>query len=244
MRNKVKVVTGYVPLKVKHMAPAAYREHQSALVDAVGGDNIRVFDQFPYEACWLAQHNPPMVGANARAPDRFDTDEEHARSNVVCSQFVEWAATAVSEDPTIDVVVSLTSTVLKQGDFTNKRVEAHHIQAFLDKVARYDFQDIPFPGITKNRGIINAVGDNWRFCGSTHIWPAKWLERIRCTYKFEALRFIRHVGKTPLDLAIWPAVEITSLLPFRWYQAEYDYTQFTNFPEPPQEPPHASDRPD
>lgn len=228
MSNNVKVVSGYVPLEVKHIDPEGYARHRDALVGACGG-RMRFFDNFPYSECWLAKHNPPMVGANQRATDRFDTDEQHARSNIVCCQFPEWGLLAAQEDPSIDVVVFLTSTVLKQGDFTGKRCHPEHIVQFLEKVEQYDFQDIPFPGITQVTPV-NDHGDNWRFCGSCHIWPTKFLNQINSQFKFEALRFIRRVGKTPLDLHIWPAVEQNSKLPYRWYQAEYDYTQFTNFP--------------
>ena len=231
--NKVLVVSGYVPLTVRHMDPDRYKRLGRELISICEdtGFPVCMFDDFPYEKCWLAKENPPMVGANPRAEDRFATDEEHARCNVVCNQFVEWAWKAYKENPKTDVIVVLVSTVMKQGAFTGCPVTAQHIQEFLRKVARYDFKDIPFPGMAE-KGPIDVYGHNWRFCGSTHIWPTKWLKKIRSMYKCQVREFIDIYHRTPLDLAIWPAVEkgSGSGLPFRFYRAENDATQFTNFP--------------
>lgn len=228
--NKVRVVAGYVPLEVKHMNKAQYADlgEQLALACKDAGVPIDIY-KHPYEECWLAKENPPMVGANPRATDRFDTDEQHAKSNVVCCQFVEWAWQTYKEKPKTDVIVALVYSVMRQGDFTGKRVQPHHISAFLHRVQNYDFTDVPFPGIT---GVVDQVPVDdvcWRFCGSTHIWPTKWLKPIRKSFKGNVRRFIERYHKTPLDLQIWPLVEQQSDH-FRWYKAEYDYTQFTNFP--------------
>lgn len=230
--NKILVVSGYVPLTVHHMGKDKYKELGNDLKTVVEHAGVRMcmFDNFPYEDCWLAKEDPPMIGANPRAQDRFATDAEQARCNVVCNQFIEWAHDAYRDHgDEEDVVVVMVSTVMKQGDFTGKPVYGEHILEFLRKVARYDFNDIPFPGMS-DKGPVNVFGHNWRFCGSTHIWPTKWLRPIRKHYKRSVRKFIKDYGRTPLDLAIWPIVEATSGLPFRQYKAEYDATQFTNFP--------------
>lgn len=232
MRNRVRVVTGYVPLEVKHMNPGTFHQLGGQLIEACRDANVNtyVFKDFPYEKCWLAKEDPPMVGANPRATDRFDTDEQHAKNNVVCNQFIEWAWKTYKDNKHVDVIVVMTYSVLKQGDFTGRPVQPHHITSFLERVKAYNFTDIPFPGITDNRGVVDPHGHNWRFCGSTHIWPVEWLGMIRHEYKHQVRKFIKEHKRTPLDLAIWPAVEVSSGLPFRWYRAEYDATQFTNFP--------------
>ena len=229
MTNKIRVVTGYVPLTVKHMDPARFAELGNQLRAACIGYEFTDFYNYPYDSCWLAQENPPMEAANERAHDRFDTVEQHVRNNVVCNQFVDWASKSYANYQNIDVIVVLVRSVLKQGDFTGKRVQPEHIQDFLAKVEHYNFIDIPFPGITPPAPV-TVHGNNWRFCGSTHIWPTKWLPEIERSYKFHCREFIRRHGCVPLDLAIWPAVEGKSGLPFRQYSAEYDWTQFTNFP--------------
>lgn len=235
--NNVAVITGYVPLDVKHMNESEFHRLGMQLIAACQAAEVPcyVFNHFPYEKCWLAQEKPPMVGANPRAHDRFDTDEQHAKNNVVCNQFIEWAWEVYKDNPKLDVVVMMTYTVTKQGGFTNNQVQPRHITQFLERVKQYKFNDIPVPGISESR-VVNTFGHNWRFCGSTHLWPTRWLKEIRHEYKKQVRSFIKAHNKTPLDLAIWPAVENNTDLPYRWYKAEYDATQFTNF-EPPQEGP-------
>lgn len=228
--NKIAVVTGYVPLNVQHMNTLEFKDYLQQLEHAVYPVRMQTYDNYRYAECWLARCNPPMIGANPRAEDRFKTDEDHARNNVVCCQFVDWAL-QTSRYIEADVIVAMTATVMKQGDFTGKRVKAEHIQEFLRHVETYDFKDIPFPGITGVRGSVDPVGHNWRFTGAVHIWPVKWLPHIAHVFKIKTLSFIARHGKTPLDLQIWPEVERCSGLPFRFYQAEYDATQFTNFPD-------------
>ena len=229
--NRVRVVTGYVPLTVKHMNPSEYDALGQRLIDtcAWAGVPVRAFKGFPYKDCWLALEDPPMRGANPRATDRFDTEEQHAKSNVVCNQFVEWGWKSYKEDPLVDVIVFMVYTVLRQGAFTGKPVQSDHIRDFFKRVEAYRFDDIPFPGITTGEPI-DPNWHNWRFCGSTHIWPVRWLKEIRKCYKETALRTMKKCEAVPLDLAVWPQVEQSSGLPFRFYQAEYDATQFTNFP--------------
>ena len=231
MLNRVRVVTGNVPLKVKHMDPARYAELGKRLIETcrMADVDMHVFEDFPYEKCWLAKEKPPMRGANARATDRFDTDEQHAKSNVVCNQFVEWAWKSYKSQPDTDVIVFMVYTVLRQGDFTGKPVQPVHIIEFLQRVKDYRFDDIPFPGITQGEPI-DPRRNNWRFCGSTHIWPVQWLKFIRDNSRETALAVMKQCDAVPLDLAVWPLVERDSGYPFRWYPAEYDATQFTNFP--------------
>ena len=126
-----------------------------------------------------------MRGANPRAEDRFDTDEQHAKSNIVCNQFVEWGWKSYKERPDVDIIVFMVYTVLRQGDFTGRHVLPGHIFNFLQSVKLDAFEGIPFPGITRGAPI-DPRGHNWRFCGSTHIWPVKYLKDIRRSYKEHA----------------------------------------------------------
>ena len=159
------------------------------------------------------------AGPTRARHDRFDTDEQHAKSNVVCNQFVEWGWKSYKEDPLVDVIVFMVYTVLRQGAFTGKSVQSDHIRDFLKRVEAYRFDDIPFPGITTGEPI-DPNWHNWRFCGSTHIWPVRWLKEIRKCYKETALRTMKKCEAVPLDLAVWPQVERRqwssfSLLPSR-----------------------------
>lgn len=223
----VRAVSAYVPLLQR--TGLQFHEWSTRLVTACDG-NITFFSPFPFEQCWLAQEHPPWKAANARATDRFQNDDEHIRSNIIQHSPTQWATMAAAADPSVDVWVWLGASLLKQGAWRNNQITEAHIAEFLRRVAaRSSYDDIPFPGIEPAKPVQDH-GDNWRFVGSTHIWPTKFLSAIHHAYQFECRRFIRRVGAVPIDLAIWPAVEQNSGLPFRFYQGEYDASQLTNFP--------------
>ncbi len=225
---KVRVVSAYVPLMER--TRASFAELGDRLSKACD-HNVTFFWNFAFEQCWLAAEKPPWKAANARATDRFETDDEHIRSNIVQHSPVQWATMAAELDPSVDVWVWLGASVMKQGVWRNNPVREDHIRDFLRRVAQFkDYATaIPFPGIEPWKPPSDH-GDNWRFVGSTLILPTCWLPAITRSYKFECRRFIRHVGAVPLDLAIWPSVELRSGLPWCFYQAEYDASQFTGFP--------------
>lgn len=223
---RAKVVTAFVPLKVKHLSADTYHEYGTQLAAACG-DRFRFFDNFPLEDCWLSKEHPPLIPASETPADRYETREDHARSNIVQHSRTQWALAALAEDPGVDVMVWLDLAIMKQGVWRNNKIVHEHVVKFLEAVEKLPSGIIPFPGI-EERKPVDPIGNNWRFCGSTHIWPVEFLPQIDRSYKFYTREFIRKNNTTPLDLAIWPTVEERSGLPFRWYKAEYDATQLTN----------------
>lgn len=227
--TKVTVVSAFVPLDVKHLSRDQYLDYGRQLAEACCDHGVRIFSPWPLSHCWLSQENPPMVPAAPVPADRYATPEANVQSNIVQHSRTQWAMLELEQHPDTDVIVWLDLAILKQGKWNGKPVTPEHIRWFLDHVAKDPLTDIPFPGIS-GPGPIDPHGNNWRFCGSTHIWPTQFLPQINEEYRVELRRFIRKYGQVPLDLAIWPAVEYNSGLPFRWYQAEYDHTQLSNFP--------------
>lgn len=224
----VKVVTAYVDLGLTKRPPESFHALGAKLIACC--PSIRVFRDFPFDQCWLNKENaawyPP---ANERAPDRFANYEEHWRSNVLQHTPVQWVEMAAAEDPEPDVFVWIGYSVFKQGGWNARPVRQEDVCEFLTRAGNYKFDDIPFPGIAEKTPVL-PHGNNWRFCGSTVIFPRAYLAQMVKSYKYEARAFLRRHNAIPLDLAIWPAVEQNSGLPFRFYQAEYDRTQFTGFP--------------
>lgn len=229
--NNVTVVSAFVPLNVLHMKIRDYMELGDQMFRAAREAGAEtVFRRCALTACWsydlCANHKP----ATDTPADRYATPHDHVLSHIVQHTRTQWAIEAIYEskrDP--DVVVWLDLGVLKQGNHTGKKLHPDDVKWFVEAVQKYDFQDIPFPGITGKDPWL-PHGNNWRFCGSTHIWPAKWLSKIHNSYKHNLISFVHEYDCVPLDLAIWPMVERNSGLPFKWYQAEYDNTQLRNFP--------------
>lgn len=226
---KVKVVTAYVPLTVTHLSKSKYHELGERLERACDGDFV-FFDNYPFKNCWLsmAQDLPP---ANPDVPsDRYPTPKDNVRSNIVQHQRTSWAMQAMAEYPDVDIWVWLDLGVLKQGDWTGRPVTEQDIRDFLNRLRNNKMGDIvPFPAIW-GKGPIDDRGINWRFVGSTHIWPTKWLPQIDRAYKDEASKIIAGIQAVPNDLPVWAHVEENHPeIPFVGYSANHDNTQFVNF---------------
>lgn len=227
-----KIVTAYVPLQVRHLSRMQYYDHFQVILDAVGRENVHAFLDYPLERCWLS-HEPsvPLQPANPVPPDRYASALHNIHSHVVQHNRTTWALAAAAEHPDVDCWIWLDFGVAKQGGWRNNKINAGHIRGFFDDIRATPALDvIPFPGISPP-GPVASTGNNWRFCGSTHIWPTKFLPAIDAAYK-EELRLWMEINRTmPLDLPIWALVEHNHpSLPFRFYQAEYDASQLTNYP--------------
>jgi hypothetical protein len=237
---RVKAVCAYVDLGFQPLAeqgsclPAEkFRSYAAQMGEAIGHKNLRFFDHYPFAECWaVREFFPRIMRPNCpTAPDRFTNTVEHARCQYVQHQRLTWARMAAVEDPEVDVWVWLDTGVLKQGAWRGEKVEPHHITDFFDKVRRHPpVNSIPFPGILPRYPIADN-DQHWRFCGSVHIWPTRFLPALEDLYKQELRKFVMRTNTIPGDLPIWGHVEARDELPFRFYQGEYGYTQFTNYPE-------------
>lgn len=225
--NKIKVVTAYVPLSVKHLTRDTYMDYGKRLAEACGGDLI-FRNGFPLDKCWSYEMCKDLPPAAPVPADRYDSPQVNVMSNIVQHTRTQWALDAMA-DYAPDVVVWLDLAVMKQGAWRNNQLNEQHVRDFLVKVRNMDTSVVPFPGIGP-KAPINDFGNNWRFCGSTHIWPTRFLPAIDAAYREELTKFVKRTGRCPLDLVIWPAVEQHADIPFRWYEAEYDASQLTNFP--------------
>jgi hypothetical protein len=233
---RVKVVTAFVPIEgMLHFKPEQYHDYCDRMEKAAGG-RFRVYRRCLLEDCWLYRwleskswlDLPPATPA---APDRYPTALHFQRSNIVQHNRTTWMVMAADEDRDCDVIVWLDYAILKQGHSWpgHPGVEERHITELLDKIEKSNFKDIPFPGIW-DKGPIDDKGDNWRFCGSTHIIPRHLLYYVDWFYKYECKKFIERTKTVPLDLPIWATLEQNTSLPFRFYQANHDATQLTEFP--------------
>lgn len=233
--NNVTVVTAYTPLPVHHLTQTRYHELYREMHDAVFGlpVNLRAFRDDPVGSLWAHELCWGLPPANPRPADRYATDEINVMSNIVQHNRTAWALRAVKEHPATDVVVWFDYGVMKQGAWNGRQITAQHVRDFLKKVQTtppevFD-REIPFPGITDKQTVF-PTGNVWRFCGSTHIWPVKRLERIHEVYKDQLELWVARNKTCPLDLPIWALVEQHYNLPFKWYPAEYDHTQLSNYP--------------
>jgi len=236
-RRSVKVITAYVPLNVKHLSREQYKSYGDRLVSAVGEDRIRVYYDFPLEDCWLykwleKKGNLEEIKPATSVPgDRYPTPTHMVMSNIVQHQRTTWMRMASEEFPDAEVLIWLDYAILKQGVWNGKPVTEKIVNEFVNNLELTDFDCIPFPGIW-DKGPISDTRDNWRFCGSTHIIPKKYIIAVDEFYRYQTKKFIDRTNTVPLDLPIWAYTELESTLPFYFYKANHDATQLTNFPIP------------
>jgi hypothetical protein len=229
--NNVTVVSAFVDLNVLHMKKEQYIELGDKMFVAAHRVGAEIYVATPpLTGCWSFDLCYGRKPATETPADRYATPEDHVASHIVQHTRTQWALEA-TKNTVPDVVVWLDLGILKQGQHTGKLITPDDVSWFVEAVQMYPFDDIPFPGITGPDPWL-PHGNNWRFCGSTHIWPVKWLDQIHRSYQHCLRRFVHEYDCVPLDLAIWPLVERGSGLPFKWYQAEYDNTQLRNFPCP------------
>lgn len=234
MLTKIKVVSAYVPLDVRHLTREQYLNYGSMLADAVGRENMRIYNT-PLEQCWLyklmdKEGKLDLLPATQVPSDRYASPLHMVKSNIVQHQRTTWLKQAADEFPEVDTLIWLDLAIMKQGGFTGKPVTADVLRQFVERVNEASPLDhIPFPGIW-DKGPINPSGDNWRFCGSTHIIPRQFLAAVHDKYVFNCRAFIDDNHTVPLDLPIWAKTEQSAELPFRWYPANHDATQLSNFP--------------
>ena len=226
---KVGVVTGFIPLPVKHLSAYQYLDLGLRLAAACEGATQWVVYQGRLEDCWAYDLCTGLPPANPPPEDRYPTPEINVMSHIVQHNRTTWAMKAARGCPEIDVWVWFDYGLLKQGFWKNNPITKDVVKSFLDRLAATKSLDvIPFPGID-DKAIVMPTGNNWRFCGSTHIWPTQFLAAIDAEYKTALQKWIGAWNTVPLDLPIWALVEQNSGLPFRWYPAEYDASQLTGF---------------
>ena len=236
---RAKVVTAFVPLEgMRHFRPEHYHEYAEQMEKALSPDRFQAFRGFLLDDCWLYRYLdtrgwldfPP---ATEVPPDRYPSPSHMVRSNIVQHNRTTWMRMAAREDHGADILVWLDYAILKQGDWTGKRVTPDHIARFVEAVERWYGNDenkvIQFPGIW-DYGPIDPHGANWRFCGSTHVIPRPWLSQVDDLYKQVCRNWINHFRTVPLDLPIWAYVEQMRPTWFKQYKANHDATQLTNFP--------------
>lgn len=228
---KVGVVSGFIPLPVIHLSEDQYTELGVRLAAACG-DHRWVLYHGDLDKCWAYDLCTGLPPANPPPADRYPSAAVNVQSHIVQHQRTTWALRAAATFPEVDVWVWFDYGLLKQGFWKNNPITEDIVKRFLDRLAATPKLDvIPFPGIS-DKGLVMPTGNNWRFCGSTHIWPKQFLPSIDAAYKNTLQKWINYHNTVPLDLPIWALVEQNSGLPFRWYPAEYDASQLENYHDP------------
>src|SRR5581483_1852491 len=96
--SNVVVVSGYVPLKVKHVSQEKYRELGDAMFQAAAAGGAQTYlGGGEFGELWLAKNYPgaaELPPAHEVAADRYDSPAEFVASNIIQHQRTTWALEA------------------------------------------------------------------------------------------------------------------------------------------------------
>lgn len=221
-KAKVKVVTGFVPIKGHPRSQDTYGELGERLKDAVGLRPRQAF-HFELKDLWLTRWiedklppmEPPLTWAKYDNPAK-NTLEYHC----VQHQKVEWLALAATMDQEADTFVWVDF-----GIFHLDGMAGHYLTDCLDKIVKNDFA---IPGCW-DKGEVQADSPCWRFCGGFWIVPRDDINNLNRAFKAVTRTFIRTMKKVSFEVNMLALVEQTGIPNLRWYKADHNPTMFTNY---------------
>lgn len=221
------LVTGFVPdaYPAKHLSASECRDLGDRLADAAG-DRLVAYED-PWLGCWAAdlvrRHRVRLPSSRFLPTDRFESPEDYVRSNVVLLQRFQWLARAAAAHPEADTLAWVEWTVLKQNGVTPEV-----IRQFVADLDRHPCRGIAAPGCWPMSPIDDGEA-HWRFVGSCLVVDRTCVHPLLTAIQTVASLRIALTGKISWDMNTLAYVELLGVLPFRWYAANHDETQFTRY---------------
>jgi hypothetical protein len=212
---KVQVITGYVPLPMPHRSHAEYIELGHRLA------NVQVAPIHAYYGlvrdCWL----DTWLGDRQPLVSRGDWPEKNTRDyHIVQHQKTQWLVWASRDFPDADTYVWVDFGILHMPGVT-----VTVIDEFLKRVRLDDFA---IPGCSP---LVDNIDDAvyWRFLGSVAIVPRRWVQDFDAHVKLVTKQKVRDQNRLTWEVNDWADVDRSGRLPIRWYEADHNVTQFTNY---------------
>jgi hypothetical protein len=224
---KARIVTGFVPdaFPAKHLSQEQFRSLGQRLRSAAAGCLVEF--ETPFVECWVPQTltlEDKLPSCRNYPADRFATAQDMVRSNAVLLQRFWWLYEAAITCTDSDVFAWVEYSALKQTNVTEE---------VIGQFAR-DLQEVPpFDGVCAGGcWPLQPFDDSeaaWRFVGSCFVVHRNWAESL-----FEAVRAVattraRITGRLSWDMTTLAYVELLNCIPFKWFKANHDETQFLNY---------------
>jgi hypothetical protein len=216
---RVVVVTGYVEIPGHPRGPDEYH-HLGGRLGELRAAPVRPF-RCALSDCWLSEHVRDSDVAHSVA----DNPKKNTLAyHVVQHQKTAWLVRAMETDPRADVLVWIDYGILHQ-----PRVTPRVIDDFLQKVHnRATRTAVEIPGVWERSGGSHATPD-WRFCGSALVAPRSLVQSFHEAVREVTLERLEADQHVTWEVNDWAQVERRGLLPIRWYKADHDQSQFTNY---------------
>lgn len=220
---KVKIITGYTPIPGHPRTAEEYGKLGEQLFRHVEAPVKAFYTRL--QACWLYRdiyaRNFKVKHYEGDNPEK-NTLEYH----IVQHQKSEWLyAGALMDETEADTFIWMDYGIAHQPGVTPDVVNA-----FLKKVAKNDFA---IPGAWPNTdGPVEMQNPCWRFLGSMMIVPRQHIATFDSEMKAAARRQLKNTHRLSWEVNTLSRVERLKRLPIRWYQADHNETQFTNYEAP------------
>jgi hypothetical protein len=222
-----RLVTAYVPIPgYPCRTPKEYGE----LGEKLSGVPVRkkAFYNKPNEL-WLTKY---IAGLPFKPNiSRGDYPEKNTLLyHAVNHQKSTWLVQAADAHPDADWLVWVDYGIFSQPNISNQI-----ICEMFDRVERTNDQAIYAPGCWDKPLAIEASYPCWRFCGSVIAVPRKLVDAFDYGCRVAARKHISSTKNVCWEINTWAKLEATGKLPFHWYKADHNATQFTSFPDPARE---------
>lgn len=226
---KVMAVTGFIPnaFPANHLSVQQCVDLGNRLKQSIP-ENIVAFDEgWELKDCWahkFLENNPNLMPTDVNPPiNRYKEPQHAALSNIVLLQRYEWMRLAAEKYPDVDVFAWIEYTVFKQRNITEEV-----IKNFISTLENKYYDEISLPGCWDKQPINDSYA-HWRFVGSCWVCPSQHAENVAKAIKTVATLRTEMTGKISWDMNTMAYTELLEILPIRWYSANHDETQFTNF---------------
>lgn len=215
---RARLVTAYVPIAGHPRSPQQYGE----LGEKLGGCPVRkkCFYQ-RVEDTWLAQH----LRLLPTYPTWSEGDNPSKNSlayHCVQHEKIKWLKQAAIEYPDDNIMVWVDYGIFHQPGVNNEAI-VRFMQAVDDRA-------IYAPGCWGPSNNVDQNNPCWRFCGSVLAVPTRLIDRLDHEVCDAARSHIAVTQNIEWEVNTWARAEATSTLPWCWYKADHDVTQFTNAP--------------
>jgi hypothetical protein len=218
--NKVKVVTGYVPIKDHPRTVQEYGMLGEKL------RNLKVPVQ-PFYGAITSMWMYSMMEALPFAPTWSVGDNPQKNTlpyHCVNHQKFQWLYEASKLDQDSDTFVWIDYGIMHVPGVT-----AAVINEFLDRVAKKPARHvISIPGCWP-KGEVDDANPCWRFCGGLLVVPREYVQPLNNLIKAVTMLHVRVTKNITWEVNTLARAEQTGKLPFRWYAADHNQSMFENY---------------
>jgi len=214
---KVRLVTGYVPIRNHPRTPEEYGK-LGELLSGVPVPKKAYYDQV--QNLWMTKYIkklPFLPRASQGDNDTKNTIAYHS----VNHEKTTWLVQAFNDYPDTDIYVWV--------DYGIFRLPGVNNQAIYEFCEKLDDKAIYIPGCW-DKGVVESANPCWRFCGSMFAVPRKHVNEFDFACRSTARQHISSTKNVEWEVNTWARVEAAKgiKLPIKWYKADHNVSMFNN----------------